>query len=181
MRRKHKRLHSDTDLDITAFMNLMIVLVPVLLINMVIAHTSVLDLNFPEEAAGGADPTQQLQLQVIVLKDQLLVADNQGGVIKQVPNIGSVYDFKFLSLVMQDIKARLPDKRDITVMPQPDTSYQTLVTLMDTVRSFKTLSAGSLVNAELFPDISIADAPEVIDPAAPAPASPQGTAGGGDS
>lgn len=168
MRRKHKRLQSDAELDITAFMNLMIVLVPVLLINMVVAQTSILDLNFPEESAGGADPEKQLQLQVIVLPDQLVVSDNQGGVIKQVPNLGEVYDFKFLGQVMQEIKARMPEKKDITIMPQPDTSYQTLVSVMDTVRSFKTLSAGSLVNAELFPEISIADAPEVVNPEAAA-------------
>ena len=49
MRRKHRRLRSEADLDITPFMNLMIVLVPVLLLNMVFAHTSVLELNFPVE------------------------------------------------------------------------------------------------------------------------------------
>ena len=32
MRRKHRRLQSEADLDITPFMNLMIVLVPVLLL-----------------------------------------------------------------------------------------------------------------------------------------------------
>jgi len=35
------------------------------------------------------------------------------------------------------------------------------VTVMDTVRSYKAVVAGSVVNAELFPEISIADAPSV--------------------
>jgi biopolymer transport protein ExbD len=168
MRRKHKRLQSNAELDITTFMNLMIVLVPVLLINMVLSTTSILDLNFPEESLGGADPTLQLQLQVIILENQLVVSDNQGGVIKQVANVNNAHDFKLLGLVMQDIKARMPEKRDITIMPQPGTSYQTLVSVMDTVRSFKTVMAGSLVHAELFPEISIADAPEILLPEATA-------------
>ena len=51
MKRKHRRLRNkDTDLDITAFMNLMIVLVPILLMNMVFAQTSVLELNFPSQS-----------------------------------------------------------------------------------------------------------------------------------
>lgn len=168
MRRKHRRLgQKEVELDITAFMNLMIVLVPVLLLNMVFVHTHVLDLNFPV-----SDPTTQadesLQLQVIILEDQLVVSDSKGGVIKQIKNrMGSdqksVHDFALLSNVMQDIKARLPGKKDITIMAKQKTSYQNLVTVMDTVRSYKAVVVGSVVNAELFPDISISDAPEVID------------------
>ena len=171
MRRKHRRLgQKEAELDITAFMNLMIVLVPVLLLNMVFVHTHVLDLNFPV-----SDPTTQadesLQLQVIILDDQLVVSDSKGGVIKQIKNkVGdgvkskeSKHDFELLSKVMQDIKARLPEKKDITIMAKQKTSYQNLITVMDTVRSYKAVVVDSVVNAELFPDISIADAPEVID------------------
>jgi len=167
MRRKHRRLQKEAELDITAFMNLMIVLVPILLINMIFAHTTVLELNFPEMDGSTTEQAETLQLQVIILDDQLVVSDNKGGVIKQLPNIdaadgSSVYDFTLLAQVMQDIKARVPEKKDITVMARQRTSYQTLVTVMDTVRSFKTVVAGSLVHAELFPEISIADAPRIV-------------------
>ncbi|OZG73509.1 biopolymer transporter ExbD [Hahella sp. CCB-MM4] len=168
MRRKHRRPERNAELDITAFMNLMIVLVPVLLINLVFAQTSVLDLNFPE-STGGNNNEENLQLQAIILDDRLIVADNKGGVIKQIPKLETgEHDFALLSLVAKDIKARLPEKRDITIMPKDNTSYQTLVTAMDTLRSYRTVVAGSVVNAELFPDISIADAPEIIDPMADA-------------
>ena len=161
MRRKHRRLKSDTDLDITAFMNLMIVLVPVLLLNMVFAHTSVLELNFPE-TAGGADQAEELQLQVIILDEELVVSDNKGGVIKRIPDKDGDHDFELLGGVMKDIKARVPDKKDIVIMARKQTSYQNLVTVMDTVRSYEAVVAGSVVDAELFPDISIGDAPETI-------------------
>lgn len=168
MRKRHKRLKSEADLDITAFMNLMIVLVPVLLINMVFAHTSVLDLNFPESSANNSNPEETLQLQVMILEDQLVVSDNRNGVIKALPQTEpGAHDFATLALVMQELKARLPDKRDITVMPQPATSYQTLVTVMDTVRSFQAVVGASVVNAELFPDIGIADAPTIVPGGAP--------------
>lgn len=164
MRRRFKRHQQEADLDITAFMNLMIVLVPILLINMIFAHTSVLELNFPNSNESNPQDEQAMQLQVIIMDDQLIVSDNQGGVIKQIANHDKGYNFDMLGDVMQSIKVRVPEKRDITVMANQDTSYQTLVTVMDTVRSFKTVVAGSLVNAELFPDVSIADAPELIDP-----------------
>ena len=162
MRRKHRRLHNEAELDITAFMNLMIVLVPVLLLNMVFAHTRVLELNFPDSVSSTAEQEETLQLQVIIHDDMLLVADNKGGVIKSIARQDEQHDYELLGQVMQDIKARLPDKKDVTVMARKDTSYQTLVSVMDKVRSFRTVVAGSLVEAELFPEISIADAPEVV-------------------
>ncbi|MDG9667936.1 biopolymer transporter ExbD [Hahella sp. CR1] len=164
MRRKHRRPEAVADLDITAFMNLMIVLVPVLLINLVFSQTSVLNLNFPESAANSAQDNQdQRQLQVMILEEQLVIADNKAGVLMQIPKqAGGEHDYKTLALAMQDIKARLPTKKDITLLPQESTSYQTLVSVMDKVRSYKAVVAGSVVNAELFPDISIADAPEII-------------------
>jgi biopolymer transport protein ExbD len=173
MKRKHRRLRSEADLDITAFMNLMIVLVPILLINMIFAHTSVLELNFPSDDQSSTQDEQNLQLQVMILDDKLVVADNQGGVIKQIENLTSpndkssstgAYDFVMLGKVMQELKSRVPDKKDVTLMARKDTSYQTLVSVMDKVRSYRTVVAGSVVNAELFPEVSIADAPEIIDP-----------------
>ncbi|MFE8069821.1 biopolymer transporter ExbD [Marinobacteraceae bacterium S3BR75-40.1] len=161
MRRRHRRLQSEAELDITAFMNLMIVLVPVLLLSMVFAHTTVLQLNFPELDGSAADQAEQLQLQVIILDDKLVVADSQGGVIKQIPDQEKQHDYKLLAQVMKDVKARLPDKKDVTIMAKQDTSYQTLITVMDTVRSYEAVVAGSVVDAELFPEISIADAPKI--------------------
>jgi len=162
MKRRLRRPQEAADLDITAFMNLMIVLVPILLINMIIAHTSVLELNFPESSNPNDDLDKALQLQVIILEDQLVVSDNKGGVIKQISSRDKQYNFDLLGRVMQDIKARVPEKKDITIMAMHDTSYQTLVTVMDKVRAFQTVVAGSVVYAELFPEVSIADAPNVL-------------------
>ncbi|MFT6905713.1 MAG: biopolymer transport protein ExbD [Oleiphilaceae bacterium] len=163
MKRKHRRLRQEADLDITAFMNLMIVLVPILLINMIFASTSVLELNFPIQNDDQALENDLVQLQVIITSEQLLVADNKGGIIKQIDSKDGAYDFEMLGLVMQDLKARVPDKKDITVMAMKKTSYQTLVSVMDKVRSYPAVVAGSVVHAELFPEVSIADAPENIN------------------
>lgn len=163
MKRKHRRLRSEADLDITAFMNLMIVLVPILLINMIFASTSVLELNFPTQNNDQAQENELVQLQVIITPEQLLVADNKGGIIKQIDSKEGAYDFEMLGLVMKDLKARVPEKKDITVMAMKKTSYQTLVSVMDKVRSYPAVVAGSVVHAELFPEVSIADAPESIN------------------
>jgi len=126
-------------------------------------------LNFPQMDQQANNSEEQLQLQVMILDDRLVVADNKGGVIKQIKGaqenteVAGTYNFELLGKVMQEIKARVPDKKDITIMAKKKTSYQTLVTVMDKVRSFPTVVAGSVVHAELFPEISIADAPQVVD------------------
>ena len=56
------------ELDVTPFMNLMIVLVPVLLLSMVFTHTTVIDLNFPTGAsADSAFDPDAVHLEVVVL------------------------------------------------------------------------------------------------------------------
>ena len=147
------------DLDVTPFMNLMIVLVPVLLLSMVFTHTTVIELNFPAgEAAGEIDP-ENVHLEVIVRDDSLIVADGRGGTIKAIPMVDGVHDYGQLSLIMQEVKRRMPEKRDIAVLLQADTDYQTLVFVMDRVRSYKAVQGLDVVDAELFPVISLGDSP----------------------
>lgn len=164
IRRKKHNHQQAADLDVTPFMNLMIVLVPVLLLSMVFTHTTVIDLNFPtgDGAAAAFDP-DAVHLEVVVRNDTLQVADGRGGVIKTLPKVDGRYDFAELSLVMQELKRRMPEKKDITVLLQEDTDYQTLVTIMDTVRSYPTVQNLAVVQAELFPVISLGDSPEAAE------------------
>ena len=158
-RRKHNHQEA-ADLDVTPFMNLMIVLVPVLLLSMVFTHTTVIDLNFPTgQAASGEFDPEAVHLEVAVYADRLVVADGRGGVIKNVPAVDGEHNFAELSLVMQELKRRMPEKEDITVLLQEDTSYQTLVSVMDKVRSYPAVQALDVVQAELFPVISLGDTP----------------------
>ncbi|MEM6708617.1 MAG: biopolymer transporter ExbD [Pseudomonadota bacterium] len=164
MRRLKRRAaaHAEAaDLDVTPFMNLMIVLVPVLLLSMVFTHTTVIDLNFPSGAAadGEFDP-EQVHLEVVVAASELRIADGRGGVIKRLPLVDGDYDFNQLTQVMQELKRRMPEKEDITVLLEESTDYQTLVTVMDRVRSYPTVQGVDVVQAELFPIISLGDTPE---------------------
>ncbi len=161
-RRKHRRLVQSADLDITAFMNLMIVLVPVLLLSMVFTQNAVLDLNFPviDESKIPLD-NEELQLQLIVRPNGMNIADTKAGLIKHIPKLNNAYDFEALSAVLKLLKAKLPNKTDITLLLDENVDYQTLVTTMDVTRSYPAVVAASLVEAELFPDISIGDAPEL--------------------
>ncbi len=157
--RRHKLHTQSTDLDVTPFMNLMIVLVPVLLLSMVFTHTSIIELEFPSADSSAATIGETLHLEVVVHDGFLSIADGRGGKIKDLPQIRGQHDYEALSLVMRELKRRAPDKRDITILLESDTDYQTLVSVMDRVRSYRAYQALDVVDAELFPLISLGDSP----------------------
>ncbi|MCF6282155.1 MAG: biopolymer transporter ExbD [Candidatus Polarisedimenticolaceae bacterium] len=167
--RRPRRRHEETELDITAFMNLMVILVPFLLMTAAFSQLAILQLNLPQSgAAADADNKQKKKefvLEVIIRKDALEVADRNGGLIKRIENGKEGYETLKLSKLLQQIKARFPDKLDAFILSEPDTHYESIIQIMDTVRQFDNVQAGSVIPTELFPIISIGDAPPLPDSA----------------
>ena len=161
-RRKKAKRETQVELNITAFMNLMVVLVPFLLMTAVFTNISVLDLKLPgmSSADKQSNKKPEFQLQVTVRKNSIDVSDTKGGLIKHIPVTQSGYNYVLLNQTLKLIKFKFPEKTSITILSEPYVSYDVIVQLMDTVREFKTLQEGEVVIAELFPDISIGDAPK---------------------
>ena len=147
-------------LEITAFINLIVVLVPFLLSTAVFTRLSVVELSLPAQNSGLEQlKAENLQLEIVVRPDSLDVGDRIGGLIKSLPNTPTGADVRALSALVQQIKTRFPDQTAATVMAEPNTSYDTLVQVMDAVRSARVADGAKLVRADLFPAISIGDAP----------------------
>ncbi len=160
MRYRRRRLNvTPGELDITAFLNLMVVLVPFLLITAVFSRMAVLELNLPAAASSEIMAKQRLELEIILRADSLEVGDRKGGLIKRIDNKNGRYDLQALSQVLQQVKSRFPKKNDAMILAEATTSYDSLVQVMDAVRIVEVPRGGSLIQAELFPDISIGDAP----------------------
>jgi biopolymer transport protein ExbD len=141
----------------------MIVLVPILLLGMVFSRITVVDVVLPDAAAGEPD-TPPRQLELIIRPEGMRVDYPSGILLKAIPlTEDREQDFALLSLVLQEVKRQLAEqgieKDDITLLPEPQVDYQTIVSAMDTVRSFKALVAASVVDAALFPNISFGAAP----------------------
>lgn len=150
-------------LEITAFINLIVVLVPFLLSTAVFTRLSVIDLALPAQTNGQLEQlkAEDLKLEIVVRADALEVGDRIGGLIQRIPSIATGPDVKALQTLMQQIKTKFPDKADATVLAEPNTPYDTLVRVMDVVRAGHLAQGDKLVKAELFPNISIGDAPLV--------------------
>jgi biopolymer transport protein ExbD len=157
--RFHRHRSESQELNITAFMNLMVILVPFLLITAVFSRMTILELNLPAASSGGPEKAKELQLEVVIRANNSEVGDRLGGLFDRIERSADGRDLKRLSLVLQRVKERYPDKTDATILSEPDTPYDTLVHVMDAVRVVEQVSAGSVTRYELFPDISIGDAP----------------------
>jgi biopolymer transport protein ExbD len=156
VRRLHKK---PAQLEITAFLNMIVVLVPFLLSTAVFSRLAVLELTLPAQSTGVENLKGDLQLEVVIRGDALEVGDRIGGQIMRIANTASGYDFHTLSQLMQELKTRFPDKTEATILAEPDTSYDVLVHTMDAVREGHLAQGANVVRAELFPDISVGDAP----------------------
>ena len=166
MIRSHKggRRNIETaELNITAFMNLMVILVPFLLITAVFSRLAILQLNLPASSTEPANPQElTFQLEVIVRADKIEVGDRNVGALGVYPNTVDGYDYEALSTKLSEIKDRYPEKTDASILLESEIAYDTLVQVMDRVRIAEEVEETSIVRKDLFQDISIGDAP-VID------------------
>jgi biopolymer transport protein ExbD len=162
-RRRGGRHHNDdtAELNITAFMNLMVILVPFLLITAVFSRLAIIELTLPGSSTEPVDPQEQaFQLEVIVRKGKIEVGDRNQGLLGIYPSSEEgEYDYEALSGKLSELKDRYPDKTDASILLESDIAYDTLVQVMDRVRIAEEIVKDSIIRSDLFPDISIGDAP----------------------
>jgi biopolymer transport protein ExbD len=156
--RNHARYRGRHDINVVPMIDMMIILVFFLIFTAVFTKTNILELNLPGADAAVPDLPEGLNLEVIVRKNAIEVADRGTGLLRTVPLVAGKHDLKGLSDYLQLVKSKYPDKQDATILLEQDVEYDTLVQVMDTVRVFAV--PGSLWDvAELFPDVSVGDAP----------------------
>ncbi|WP_420426862.1 ExbD/TolR family protein [Algiphilus sp.] len=154
----HKRRRAPTsELQITAFMNLMVVLVPFLLITAVFSQLAVLELALPEPASESSDePPLPPGLRVVVRADTVTVTDGGSPVQAFDRADDGAIDTEALGALLSEIKSRRPDDTAITLLLEPSVAYEDLVTVMDTVRM-----QPDNPKQNMFPDIAIGEAAPV--------------------
>ena len=60
---------------------------------------------------------------------------------------------------MIEVKQSHPDITAVTLLLEPNVPYDTLISTMDAVRVAQASNGGETLKVELFPDMSIGDAP----------------------
>lgn len=155
---KHRHKADAEELDVTTFLNLMVVLIPFLLATAVFSQITVQELNLPASSAAAVNPDKPpVIIEVMVRKDTLEIGDGKGTPDTTIPKVEDKYDFRKLSEALLVLKRQNPDKKDLNVLMEPDIEYQDMISVMDAVKGIK-------INPDdqptvLFPEVSIGDAP----------------------
>ena len=173
-RKLERHSRKPAELLLVPMIDIFTVLVTFLLMTAVFSRTVILQLNLPPPQTEYKEPPPGLQLEVMVHKDQLMVADRNSGPLHALPNTASGYDYDGLTEYLKFVKTKFPEKTEASILLEPDTAYDTLVQVMDHTRVFEAGEGVNTVQAELFPDISIGDAPApgTEPPGAPAAGGP---------
>jgi len=167
MARRHhykRRKGNDYEIDVTTFLNLMVVLIPFLLITAVFSRLTIVELDLPSNASGAAPQQESFRVEVIV-RELGIEISNGTAVIATVPKKDDEYDLVALSDMMVALKQEYPDIDTASVLLEPFIPYDYLIQVMDIVRSVE-LPVQAPVEGEpeyqlyaLFSEISVGDAP----------------------
>jgi len=157
---RKRRMQDPPKLEITTFLNLMVVLIPFLLISAVFSRVTIMELSVPTAAGGGKSNKPNFTIEVIVRETGFEIA-NGSTVEAAIPKKDGQYDMELLSKMLLRLKAQFPDKEDATVLMEPDIQYDYLIQVMDAVRGteLREEDGEEAQKMILFPDISIGDAP----------------------
>ena len=113
MRRQHhykRRVKADVDLDMTTFLNLMVVLVPFLLITAVFSRITIVELSLPSSTGGAEDFEPKFRIEVVVREEAIELGDGHRK-ITTIPKVDDEYDLVALSEMVLLLKQANPEKR----------------------------------------------------------------------
>ncbi len=157
--RNHAKYRGRHDLNIVPMIDMMVILVFFLLFTAVFSNTNILELNLPAPNSSVPELPKGLQLEVHVRQAGIDIADRNSGILRSLPKKGGEYDYAALSEYLQFVKSKYPAVIAANVLLEQNIPYDVLVQTMDSVRLWQMDDAPLFTKVELFPDISVGDAP----------------------
>jgi biopolymer transport protein ExbD len=152
------------EIDVTTFLNLMVVLVPFLLITAVFSRLTIVELDLPSSSGGPSSSELGFTPQVIVRENHIEITNGKS-VIASIPNQEEHYDLKTLSEYKVELKQTYPQQDAAAVLMEARIPYDYLIQVMDIVRSVE-VPVEAPADGEpafelvaLFSEISVGDAP----------------------
>lgn len=157
--RNHARYRGRNDINIVPMLDVMVILIFFLIFTAVFSKMNILELNLPVDGGPPPELPAVLELEVILRADRIEVADRNTGLLQSLLHVAEGPDYVGLSNYLRRVKIRFPEKKDATVLLEPDIPYDAMVQAMDTMKSFDTVVDDQPVRGELFPQIAVGDAP----------------------
>jgi biopolymer transport protein ExbD len=160
MARHHKR-HREATINLVSMIDMMTILVFFLLVHGGFVRLAVLELNLPTAQSEATAQSEEFQLEVTVRETGIEVGDRATGLLNRIDKTGDDYHLDELSAYLTRVKDQFPQKTEATLLLEPDISYELVVAVMDRMRETERVAAssGQLMRTDLFPEISLGDAP----------------------
>lgn len=148
------------EIDVTTFLNLMVVLVPFLLITAVFSRLTIVELNLPSSSGGATNNENSFRVEVVVREAGIEITNGKS-VIAAIPKKDDEFDLETLSDFMVELKTEYPNHDAASVLMEARIPYDYLIQVMDVVRSVEveTEAEGEFELVALFSEISVGDAP----------------------
>jgi biopolymer transport protein ExbD len=157
--RNHARYRGRNDLNIVPMLDVMVILTFFLIFTAVFSKTSVLEVNLPGPGTQAAADTPRFELELILRRSGIEVADRNQGVLQAFPVVATGQDVVRLTDYLAELKQKVPDVSHATLLVDPDVDYDTIVQVMDAARVKQTVAGGKVTREPLFPQIALGDAP----------------------
>ena len=151
--------------DVTAFLSLMVILVPFLLVTAVFSRTAILEVLPAGGEGDGETVPDPLQLQVTVRQDVIEVDYFEQAGLAQSVSINRTIDAQALDTLATlagELKARFPDSIEATVLLEPQIAYEVLVDVLDVLRVKLQAEDDVIEQQELFPLIALGPVPATV-------------------
>jgi biopolymer transport protein ExbD len=143
--------------DVTAFLSLMVVLIPFLLITAVFSRMTILELQATSGEAGDSARPDPLQLQIIVREHGIEVHYRGQKTATYIPEAPEEQALVSLENLVDELKARFPKSLEATILLEPQISYEHLVHIMDVVRMQQPRQDEAVEQRERFPLIALGE------------------------
>ena len=156
---RHRKRHKDAEINLVSMIDMFTILVFFLLVHGGFVRLAILELNLPTSQSTADDKPPEFQLEITVRESGIEVGDRSTGLLSRIEKTGEDYHLDQLAAYLSRIKQQFPEKADATLLLEPDISYELLVAVMDKVRVQERMDADRLMRTDLFPEISIGDAP----------------------
>jgi biopolymer transport protein ExbD len=153
IRKRRRNRETEAQLDLTAFMNLMVIMIPSLLINAVFTQVNVLNVDQPGDGApqsASAAIKPPLTLDIGVYPDKIVINNRGQGQIKEIAG----HDFSQLNTALVDVKKQYPTVNSATLRIEETVTYQDIISTIDAVRIVESQKTGN--SYALFPNVQLA-------------------------
>ena len=133
--RFHGRLRRDApSVDVTAFLSLMVILIPFLLISTVLSQLAVIELQAAQGESQPVTVSDALGLQLVVRSTVVELHHQHGQQPLLIDRLQGDDAWQVLAQQLAELKQRYPQSTEATILLEPQESYEVLIRVVDLVR-----------------------------------------------